>query len=438
MAAYRILSLDGGGSWALIEVMALQAIYGNDCRGYDVLRNFDLVAANSGGSIVLGGLLTNKPLSKILGFFLEQEARAKVFERLPFDFDFDSEGRPLRSVWNQTLSYISPVGAKYRTTAKLAGLCALLEPTGNETLHELHKAFSRSYNKSIHFLICAFDYDRKRAKFFRSNSQSLAGSVQPKPIPFIPLAEPKKDATLAEAIHASTNAPVKYFVEPATFGGERYWDGAIAGYNNPILPAVVEAMANRRHGAGEPGDIQVLSIGTGTVSLPPDGKDVSAEDPRLLQHGRGASTLFGDVGMLATSILDDPPDSATFTVHVILGQPLPDPNGSPKVAAPVSGTVVRMSPLVRPVRSNSIDSWRPPDGLDADTFSKIADLDLDVIDEKEIGYLKKLGELWIAGKIRNQAIRENKYFDVQIGHATFAEARKAWLRLSGMAGWYPG
>jgi patatin-like phospholipase/acyl hydrolase len=56
---YRILSLDGGGTWALIQVKALIALYDNEpaTSGHDVLRDFDLVAANSGGSIFLGGLL---------------------------------------------------------------------------------------------------------------------------------------------------------------------------------------------------------------------------------------------------------------------------------------------------------------------------------------------------------------------------------------------
>jgi hypothetical protein len=51
---YRILCLDGGGRWSLISVMALQKIFGERARGYDILASFDLVAANSGGSIVLG------------------------------------------------------------------------------------------------------------------------------------------------------------------------------------------------------------------------------------------------------------------------------------------------------------------------------------------------------------------------------------------------
>jgi len=59
MDRYRVLSLDGGGSWALIQVKALIELYGPDAAGREVLRDFNLVAANSGGSIVLGCLLEN-------------------------------------------------------------------------------------------------------------------------------------------------------------------------------------------------------------------------------------------------------------------------------------------------------------------------------------------------------------------------------------------
>ena len=54
MAKFRILSLDGGGSWALIQVMALINLYGGDATGHQVLRDFDLVAANSGGRVMSG------------------------------------------------------------------------------------------------------------------------------------------------------------------------------------------------------------------------------------------------------------------------------------------------------------------------------------------------------------------------------------------------
>ena len=48
--SYRILSLDGGGVWGLIEVKTLIALYSPETNGHDVLKEFDLVAGNSAGS----------------------------------------------------------------------------------------------------------------------------------------------------------------------------------------------------------------------------------------------------------------------------------------------------------------------------------------------------------------------------------------------------
>ncbi len=44
---YKILSLDGGGSWSIIQARVLLDIYG-DIKGHALLRQFDLVIGNSG------------------------------------------------------------------------------------------------------------------------------------------------------------------------------------------------------------------------------------------------------------------------------------------------------------------------------------------------------------------------------------------------------
>ena len=43
------------------------------------MRHFHLVAANSGGSIVLAGLIANLPLSAILEIFLTEHIRRDIF-----------------------------------------------------------------------------------------------------------------------------------------------------------------------------------------------------------------------------------------------------------------------------------------------------------------------------------------------------------------------
>src|SRR5256885_1815654 len=57
---FRILSLDGGGSWSLLQIMTLIDLYrsgGALLTGHEVLRDFDLVIASGSGSLVLGGLV---------------------------------------------------------------------------------------------------------------------------------------------------------------------------------------------------------------------------------------------------------------------------------------------------------------------------------------------------------------------------------------------
>ncbi len=73
------------------------------------------------------------------------------------------------------------------------------------------------------FVRAGFDYDRTRGYLFRSDRDSLARSPGD-----------ALDPTLAEAVHASSNAPVLYFDAPARVPGCQFWNGGIAGYNNPL------------------------------------------------------------------------------------------------------------------------------------------------------------------------------------------------------------
>src|SRR5260370_6703922 len=109
MTQFRILSLDGGGSWALIQVKALMKIYGAETTGRDVLRDFDLVVANSGGTITLGSLILDLPLSQVLEFFRDPAKRGQIFvpARLPKD------------LFAHITRFVAGIGPKYLTPAKL-------------------------------------------------------------------------------------------------------------------------------------------------------------------------------------------------------------------------------------------------------------------------------------------------------------------------------
>ena len=405
MRRYRILSLDGGGTWALLQVMALQKLYGETARGHDVLKKFHLVAAKSGGSITLGGLIENKTLDELLaGYFLDEHQRRKIFVDASF----------WKDPGNVSLQHLLGVGAKYDAAAKLAGLEELLPQYGGVQVAEVPARLRESAGASPDFLICAFDYDRRRATFFRSNWRSRAASAARPPA-----------ASLAEAIHASTNAPVNYFDEPAAVADRRFWDGAISGYNNPILAAVVEALAN----GCAPGEIQALSIGTGTVFLPL-ARDAPNADPNLVQPLE-SSNIKHDLGELASSILDDPPDAASFIAHVALGQRLPGADDPP----PVSGSLIRMSPMIQPLRAAETAPWTPPKEFTAAEFDTLAHLDMDAVDPKKVDYVVRLGKAWLSDDVPNQPIRMNgTTMACEIGHARFGLAKTAWDALAASGG----
>ena len=80
---FNILALDGGGSWAIIQLLTLKHRYGN-IKGHELLQNFDLVIANSGGSIVLAALAENYSLDQAIGLFKEKENRERIFHQNAF------------------------------------------------------------------------------------------------------------------------------------------------------------------------------------------------------------------------------------------------------------------------------------------------------------------------------------------------------------------
>jgi len=407
---YRILCLDGGGRWSLITVMALQRIFGDTARGHDVLKNFDLVAANSGGSIVLGGLIENMSLDRLLDLFCTSGLL----------FPPESLFSPRRLYHWFTRRFLH-IGPKYDTRKKLTRLTELLANFGSEKLIDVPQLVRKASGATTHFLIVGFDYDWKRAKFFRSNAESLANASGP------------TTASLAEAIHASSTAPVNYFNAPARLEGSislgnKFWDGAVTGHNNPVLAAVTEALANGQ-GRLAHHDIRVLSIGTGAISLPVVAR-VTRRERGLVDVAQRPS-LFRDLTELSESILDDPPDSASFEAWVMLGNPVPATHDGKLLASdlrdseePVS--LIRLNPLVRP-RKDAAGKWIPPDGLSQREFRKITNIELDARVPNDVRLLVKLGRAWLDDQVPNQPIRENPYsFDPRIGHTKFTDALKAW------------
>lgn len=393
---YRILSLDGGGSWALIQVKALMDLYGAGATGKDVLTDFDLVAANSGGSIVLGALLEDLALADILKLFEDENQRRAIFSATDW-------------IGDTALHALTGLGPKYSSEEKLPALQRVLPQKGNTPLNQAAAGLRRTGAAAdLHLLIVAFDYDRERARYFRSAPASGAqwGTGEAAKI------------SVAEAIHASTNAPVNYFDGPATFPDfyGRYWDGAITGCNNPLLAAVTEAIVEGQN----PDDIVALSIGTASVALPwPKDQD----DPSVFEQHIDDPGLVHDLKKLALSILDDPPDIATFHAHVMTG------GGARLNKPPADSRIVRMNPLISPVKDAN-GQWKAAGPMTPAQFKSLANLDMDAVKQSQVDAISSYADLWLQNVAPNQPIRMNRdTLKPELGQSTYKDAKNAWLAI---------
>jgi hypothetical protein len=413
----RILSLDGGGIWSLIQVKCLLAIYGN-VRGHQLLSHFDLVAGTSGGAIVLGGLLLNWSLEQILAHFLDTQWRRRMFQQ-----HRKSRVQRLISAVAGLFTFLAGLPIpRWDAQAKLAFLQELMgSPGGGDTPHgdgrgsgasvHVHAA-TRMHHLPTRCIIVSFDLDTRRQVLFRSYRSALASDME-------------YDTTLAEAIHASSTAPVRYFDQPAFVHVDgkqrRYWDGAISGLQTPVLAAIVEAMANgvALH------DMRVLSLGTGTVKLPASHHHHKADSPDLLSKTYTDSALgLHDLEILATSILDDVPEFSATVAHVVLG------NMSRQQGHEAS--LVRLSPLLQPWFNPKTETWEYPRafaGTEAarTQFVHLTHMELDSVAEADVQLLSKVADLWISGALPNEPIRSHRDTLVhEVGFETFRQGATAW------------
>ncbi len=391
---YKILTLDGGGAWALIEVKALIKMFGAEARGNQVLAQFDMVAANSGGSIVLGGLVENVTLGTLLGYFMDATNREAIFS-------------PTSSFLDRTLQELTGIGPKYSAAKKLTALEKLMPLTGTQPITGIMDTLRGPAGAPVHLLIVGFDYDHNRATFFRSTD-----IVQP----CLGLAC-SPGVTLAQAIHASSNAPIDYFDAPATFPDNpaRYWDGGISGFNNPVLAAVTEAVVL----GIPPAQIAALSLGTGTVQLPLAARGAPASPLATPWQG---SNLKNDLNKLASSILDDPPDSASFIAHAMT-------LGDGAFPAPAVSRIVRMNPLLAPVTANGTAA--PPGGMTATDFHTLCNIGMDAVKPEEVTAIAAYADLWLNNKAPNQPIHNNGADPpTDLGYETYSGAVAAWEAIS--------
>ncbi|GAL86546.1 hypothetical protein MYP_3776 [Sporocytophaga myxococcoides] len=396
----KILSLDGGGSWAVLQAMALREIYkdvksvGTNCR--NILNEFDIIAANSGGSLVLAGMIekADEDIDEVIKMFLDDKIRDKIFSKLTLA-DFSLE----------RLTRIFGVGPKYKARKKIKGLEEALVKSGKIRMHELREKM----NFKPHLVLTSFDYDLRRGVFFKTAQD---GS--------------KYEYTLAQAVDASSNAPVNFFDEPVRFNYDhntmhQFWDGAVAGNNNPVLIGITEALRLFEKLERTSDNIKVLSIGTSGILFPVDGFTCtsSAVRPELVLP-LGKSNLNRDAIKLSLSIISEPPEAANFMAHMLLG-------GTEKENTP---RIVRMNPLLQPVLKDG--KWNFPEGIRPDEekdFLELTKYDIDAVKKSEMERIVKFGNWWLMDIVVNQSIRyDSKTFQSKIGHSVFSAAKAEWLK----------
>jgi hypothetical protein len=187
----------------------------------------------------------------------------------------------------------------------------------------------------------------------------------------------------------------------------------MGGYNNPLMAGVVDAIAL----GADPANIIALTIGTGTVRLATADVLHSATSPKLVAQAGHPSTL-GDLAKAAGCITDDPPDAASYTAHIVLGNP-------PGMA----GRVVRLNAVVQPLL-NTAGQWDYPPGLPAAVFDPLVNLGMDAVDAADVALIQKLGAAWLTDKAPNQPIRMGDDLSCRLGHATYSAAKAQWLSIS--------
>jgi hypothetical protein len=426
--SYNILSLDGGGTWAILQAMALADLYGAETPGRAILQTFQLVVANSGGSLTAAGLMADMTPAALIAEFSSDSVRRQVFTRLSWLETFPRSAIPGFRL-----------GPKYRTSAKLGALTAILDRydpgLAQQPIQTLPWRMAQRGVSVPHLLLLAYDYDTNRAKFLRTNLRSHAGAQKFRAARAA--GAPEYDTTLAEAVHASTNAPVNFFDAPAeiSHSGQpiRTWDGAIAGYNNPILAGITEALAN---GVNRK-TIRILSLGTGSVVLPQPGGPFTPAHPWLVAQ-RETPGLLRDLEKLSLSILENPPDVATYMAHMMIDDQL-DYLRAERWDDPVrqETRIVRFNPLLQPIVRPGTEIFdvpgahsRHPARLSPDEFMRLMQLDLDAVEDLDVALIQRFGRLWIDEWVNNQPIlADATKVESELGQRWYSQGRKQARKL---------
>jgi hypothetical protein len=397
---YNILSLDGGGSWSLLQFLTLRERYGNS-KGHEILGKYDLVIATSGGSLVLAALCCNWDIDKCLSLFYEKQNRTLVFSKNSFwekYFPADFVG-------------LFGAGPKYSVKKKYAGLKSLFSEIEAIPMEDLPDFIGKP---SLKLVVTTFDALHNKAKFFKSYGKE---------------GKPFDSVNLIQAISGSTNAPIGYFDFPARIKAQRsernfyLWDGALGGFNNPVAAGLTEAI---KLGVSKE-EINIISLGTSNkITSQRERKYfyllyINVIKYRKTKPGLGLKFFGKTVINQAKTILYEPPDWANYMTYIWrfdnnLGQ-----------TSENKKRFIRLSPLLH--RHSQDDNANEIDHL----INRLYDLDMDLTNDDDIELLNQCFEKWKIGEIYNQPIRTNldTKGDVlhNLGHKYFKEAMADWINM---------
>lgn len=394
---FKILSLDGGGSWAIIQLLTLHDRYGN-IKGHELLRKFDLIIANSGGSIVLAALAEDYSLNEAINLFKLKQNREQIFHKNTFKDRFF----PTDYLRGLGLGF----GPKYSSIKKKETFEKLFPMVNNLQMDDLPVTIGK---ESLKIVVCTYDALNNRAKFFKSYSKS--DSVK-----------------LTQAINGSSNAPVQYFDFPARFKAKKsevfyeLWDGALGGFNNPVLAGIIEAY---KLGV-KMESLKVVSLGTSNKLMSIDEKKQFWKWKQIATKYRRKKLTFkklkpqfkffmATVLNQAKTILYQPPDTANYIAMIFF---------KANTGKTPSQNFVRLSPMIH-FDSNSDNEIIP-------IINKLYALDMDLTKDSDIDLLFNCFESWKKGKIYNQPIdfevkRNNDVLLIE-GQKTYSDGIDQWSK----------
>ncbi|WP_031429013.1 patatin-like phospholipase family protein [Flavimarina sp. Hel_I_48] len=397
---YKILSLDGGGSWALIQLLTLKDRYGN-LSGHEILKKYDLVIANSGGSIVLAALAENYSLDEAMDLFQVKANRESIFYKNSF------KDRYFPIDYLRALGI--PFGPKYSSKKKKEAFINLFPNIHEVQMTEIPAKIGK---ESLKIVVCTYDALNNRAKFFKSYGAN------------------KKEfdsIKLTEAINGSSNAPVQYFDFPVRFKAKKsdiffeLWDGALGGFNNPVLAGIIEAF---KLGIDFK-DIRVVSLGTSNSLMSADTKKKFWERKQTAVRFRRKKWALGKLTSQfnffkdtvlnqAKTILYQPPDTANYIAMMFL---------KATTGRDSQDNILRLSPLIHYDNGTALEI--------IPLIQQLYSLDMDLTEDKDIKALHDCFKAWKAGHIYNQPLefkveRDNDVVALE-GYLQYQEGMDRWI-----------